>query len=86
LLTGKNAAYLDEIKVLAYDKLVGKSVQELEFKTKKLLLIGIQRQSHGDFIFNPSVSTVLNPNDILLIMGLKISVEHFVNTFQRGLV
>ncbi|MFA5501806.1 MAG: NAD-binding protein [Sulfurovaceae bacterium] len=85
LLAGKNAAYLDEIKVLAYDKLAGKSIEELEFKTKKLLLIGIQRQSSSDFIFNPPSSTILEPNDILLIMGLKISVEHFVNTFQRGL-
>ncbi len=85
LLAGKNAAYLDEIKVLSYDRLVGKSIEELEFKTKKLLLIGIQRQNNGGFIFNPSASTILEPNDILLIMGLKISVEHFVNTFQRGL-
>ncbi|MDD5405897.1 MAG: NAD-binding protein [Sulfurovaceae bacterium] len=85
LLAGKNAAYLDEIKVLGSDGLVGKSIQEIGFKDKKLLLIAIQKESDNDFIFNPSPSMILDENDILLIMGLKISVEYFVNTFQRGL-
>ncbi|MDD3775602.1 MAG: NAD-binding protein [Sulfurovaceae bacterium] len=85
LLAGKHAAYLDEIKVLAYDGLIGKSIQEIEFKTKKLLLIGIQKEDHNDFIFNPPASTILEQNDILLIMGPKISVEHFINSFQRSL-
>lgn len=84
LLAGKHAAYLDEIKVLANDGLIGKSIKEIEFKTKKLLLIGIQKEDHG-FVFNPPASTILEQNDILLIMGLKISVEHFINSFQRGL-
>ncbi len=86
LLTGKNAAYLDEIRVFAHDKIVGKSIQEIGFKNKKLLIIGIQRENKSDFIFNPPSSTILEKNDILLIMGLKISVEYFVHTFQRGLV
>jgi len=85
LLTGKNAAYLDEIRILSHDKLIGKTVNSIGFKNKKLLLIGIHKADSNEFIFNPVESTILEHNDILLIMGLKISVEYFVNIFQRGL-
>lgn len=83
LLAGKNAAYLDEIRVFGYDNIVGKRIENITFKEHKLLLIGLKR---GDeFIFNPNKEMILNSDDILLVMGLKISIEYFHKTIQGSL-
>ncbi|KIM03794.1 MAG: potassium channel protein [Sulfurovum sp. AS07-7] len=80
ILTGQNAAYLDEIIVHEYDSLNNKTIEELNMKENKLLLIGIKRD--GDFIFNPQPNIRLHSNDIVLMMGLKISIEYFKNRYQ----
>jgi voltage-gated potassium channel len=84
LLSGKNAAYLDEIKVLGYDNIVGKKIADIDFKEYKLLLIGLKR--NDDFIFNPNREMVLESDDILLVMGLKISIEYFHRVIQGSLL
>lgn len=83
LLSGKNAAYLDEIRVFAYDNIFGKKISDIEFKEHKLLLIGLKRDD--GFIFNPSKDIVLKSDDILLVMGLKISIDYFNKAIQGRL-
>jgi voltage-gated potassium channel len=82
-LSGKNAAYLDEIRVVGYDNLVGKKIEAIGLKEHKLLLIGLKRGS--DFVFNPSKEIELQSDDILLVMGLKISIEYFHKIVQASL-
>lgn len=83
LLSGKNAAYLDEIRVFAYDNIIGKKISDVDFKEHKLLLIGLKRDD--EFVFNPSKDIILKSDDILLVMGLKISIEYFNKAIQGRL-
>jgi len=82
ILTGKNIARIDEIRVYECDGLVGKSIDELAFKQAKLLFMGIQR--NGEFIFNPLHSTKVESGDVLLVMGRKISLEYFKGLYERN--
>jgi len=82
ILTGKNIARIDEIRVYECDGLVGKSIDELSFKQAKLLFMGIQRK--GEFIFNPIHSTKIEGGDVLLVMGRKISLEYFKSIYERN--
>ena len=84
ILTGKNMALLDEVNLAQSELLVGKTIEELEFKKQKLLCIGLQRAGEGGaFIFNPAVKTTLEESDILLVMGRKLSIEHFRNIYTK---
>jgi Trk K+ transport system NAD-binding subunit len=55
--------------------LIDKSIDEIDFKEHKLLFIGLKRE--GKFIFNPQGDFVLEPYDVLLVMGKNISIEYF---------
>jgi voltage-gated potassium channel len=77
ILTGQHLAQLDEINLIYHRKLVGKKLNELNFKEHKLLCIGLQVGRSGEFIFNPPMRLHLQEEDILLLMGRKVSIEHF---------
>jgi len=82
LLTGRHAAHIDEVYAYKTRGLIGKRVNEIDFKRYRLLLIGIQRGEHGEFIFNPSGDTTIVEEDILLLMGLEISIRHFKEDYM----
>ena len=75
VLTGKDVAQIYELHVGLHETLVGKEVASIDFAAHKLLFIGIHRQ--GEFLFNPSKETLFQPHDVLLVIGRKISLEHF---------
>lgn len=77
ILTGQHLAQLDEIKLIYHRKLVGKKIDELNLKEHKLLCIGLQIGASGEFIFNPPLRLHLQEEDVLLLMGRKVSIEHF---------
>ena len=81
VLTGKDAAQIYEIHVNLYPSMAGSTVESLSFSSFKLLFLGIHRDK--SFIFNPPRTTVLEPNDVLLVIGRQISLEHFRET-NRG--
>ena len=81
ILTGKSIAHIDEVHVHEEHSMVGKSVGDLDFKTNKLLFIGLQRK--GEFIFNPPAAEVIESYDILLVMGRQISIEYFRNRHEE---
>ena len=83
ILTGKSIANIDEIHVHHSHGIVDQQIKTLDFKSHKLLFIGIQRE--GEFIFNPSSLEVIKPYDILLVMGRKISLEHFKVMHERDI-
>jgi len=82
ILTGKNIARIDELHVYEYDGIVDKSIKELNFKSYKLLFMGIQRG--GTFMFNPPHSEIVKNHDILLVMGRRISLEYFKSKHGGG--
>jgi len=83
ILTGQHLAQLDEISLMKHQKLVGKKIEEIDFKRFKLLFIGVQKGLHGKFIFNPPKSMVLEEQDILLLMGRRVSIDHFKESFEE---
>ncbi|MEY3090361.1 MAG: hypothetical protein RL113_677 [Pseudomonadota bacterium] len=82
ILTGKNIARIDELYVYEYDSIAGKTIQELGFKSFKLLFIGIERG--GSFMFNPPQTESLRPHDVLLVMGRQISLDYFKKQYGGG--
>jgi len=83
ILTGKSVARIDEVHVHEKHSMVGKSVAELNFRSNKLLFIGIERE--GKFLFNPPSSEVIQSYDILLLMGRQISLEYFRGRHEGSL-
>nr|WP_223157436.1 ion transporter [Sulfurovum sp. bin170] len=77
ILMGRDVAHIDELRVSERSRLIGKEVREINFKLYKILLIGIERGSHSEFIFNPKADRVIEEGDTLVMMGQKISVEYF---------
>lgn len=83
ILTGQHLAHLDEIKIFHYQKLLGRKIENIDFKGHKLLLIGIQAGVNGKFIFNPPKRLSLQNEDVLLLMGRKMSIENFKRIYKE---
>ena len=83
ILTGKSIANIDEIHVHQSHGIVDMPIEALDFKSHKLLFIGIER--NGAFIFNPPSSEVIQPFDVLLVMGRKISLEYFKSKHEGSI-
>ena len=84
IFTGQNVARLEEIPVYPHSTLAGLRVGEIDFRSYKLVLIGVQRRRDGEFHFNPSDEFVLEEGDILLVMGHKASVNYFMEQSCGG--
>jgi len=81
ILTGKNVARIDEIHIHEKHFMIGKSVENLNFRASKLLLVGIERK--GKFIFNPPASEIIQTYDILLLMGRQISLDYLREKYEE---
>jgi voltage-gated potassium channel len=77
MLTGQTLSQLDEIPTVSHNKLVGKTIKEIDFKRHKLLFIGFQCGKKEEFVFNPPSTIDIRVGDILLVMGHKASIEYF---------
>jgi len=85
ILTGRNMALLDEIDVNQSPLLVGQKIGDLNFKQHRLICIGLEHAGEeGEFVFNPSAEIVLESGDVLLVMGRKVSIEHFRDIYRKG--
>ncbi len=84
ILTNQHLAHIDEINAITHLKLMGKRVDEIDFKSYKLLLLGIQASNDAPFCFNPPSSRVIKNGDILLVMGRKMSIDYFQKKFQKA--
>lgn len=84
ILTGEHIAHLDEVEINSHQKLIGKSIKDIDFKSYKLLFIGMESSSDGKFIFNPPLDTKPEYGDTLLIMGQRVSIEHFKDIYLKS--
>lgn len=84
ILLGTNEAHMDEVMVDSESRLIGKRIDGIAFRAERLLLIGIYKGNSVGFIFNPPLDLVIEEDDVLLLMGLKISIAHFKEKMQRG--
>ncbi|MCD6654783.1 MAG: NAD-binding protein [Sulfurovum sp.] len=85
ILAGKGIARIDEISVVEHDAICKKRVGQIDFKAFKLLFIGIYRGKDYPFIFIPSSNEVFQDGDVLLVMGLEMSIEYFKDMYQGNL-
>jgi voltage-gated potassium channel len=81
ILTGKNIANIEEVMVYRHTKLIGLKIKDVDFVKYKILFMGIQRGIDGEFIFNPNSELAFEHDDILLMMGVRISIEHFKKSY-----
>jgi voltage-gated potassium channel len=84
ILTGQHAAQLDEIPIRPDMPAIGRTIESIDFRRYKLVLIGLQRKADGRFVFNPDVETVLAAGDILLVMGHRMSTHYFKEVLEAG--
>ena len=84
ILHSKDVASLDELYITSDCKIVGKTIEEIDFTRHKLVLFGLQNGLDGEFKFNPKKDYQLKDRDILIIMGHKISINYFKSINGTG--
>jgi voltage-gated potassium channel len=84
ILTSKDVAVFDEIRIYPGDPLIGKKVRDINFKQLRLLLMAIERVGEKDFLFNPSGDTVLKNGDVLVLMGYRIGLDYFKEFYHES--
>jgi voltage-gated potassium channel len=84
ILTGKEVAVFDEIRLYPEDALIGKRVEEINFKKMRLLLMAIEKAEDREFLCNPSGDTVLKSGDVLVLMGYRIGLEYFKEFYHES--
>lgn len=84
MLTSKNIAKIDEMILHEGNKLINQRVEDIDFKSYKLLLIGIQRGEDTPFMLNPQDDIIFEKNDIIILMGRSMSQKHFADIYLGG--
>lgn len=77
ILNSKDMAVVSEIHVTKDSKIYGKSVQEVDFKSSKLICFGVQNGIDGNFRFNPKKDYIFREKDIIIVMGHRLSLDYF---------
>lgn len=76
-LISTNGDYgVKEIYLTSLSSSVGKCLQEMDFKSMKLLLLGVARKEQA-FIFNPKADFTFKEHDTLVVIGHNIALEEF---------
>jgi len=82
ILNFKDVATIDEFFVTAESLLINKSIKEIGFEKFNITVFGVQNGARGDFKFNPKSDYIFKESDIVVVMGHKISLEHFKKSFN----
>jgi len=84
ILHYKDVASLDEVYINNYCDLINKKVEDINFAKHKLILCGVQNGINGEFKFNPKKSYTFKNNDIIVVMGHKMSIKYFKKLHNVG--
>ncbi len=84
ILNYKDVANMSEIFVSRNCKIIGKSIEEVGFAQYKIVFFGLQNGINGEFKFCPKKDYVLKENDILVILGHKMSIKYFKSINNIG--
>jgi len=74
---------IDEITVTERIVYTFATVGELENVSFRVVLLGIQKKSSSRFLFNPINSTILEPGDVLLVIGNYMFVREFTKFLSK---
>jgi len=98
ILSGKDDVIPDTLMVPEGSFICGRPLSEIDFARHKLLLFGVIT-SHGSnqdeirglfpledrhFYFNPPPDTRVHGHDILVLLGHRVSVNHFRRSLEKG--
>jgi len=76
---------LEEVNIPPSSPLSGKSITETEIRRKTgTLVVGIKKEQTGRIRYNPSSSTVLEDNDILLVLGDEESITKLCSLCEKS--
>jgi voltage-gated potassium channel len=88
---------METVKVAATSDIEGKSIAELNFTQRKLVLIGVistnpvhvkhknrYQVSHQHFYFNPAQHFILQAGDLLLLLGRDVSIDYFRDQVEHS--
>jgi len=63
---------------------IGKSLREAEIPSKTGLLVIAMRKKDGEFLYNPPAGTILEKEDILLVLGNQERLERLRVSLESG--
>jgi len=97
LLQGHKDLSIDTLTIYQGSLLDGLSLEEIKFVDKKLRLVGIishasckrkhrnrYHLNYQHFFFNPEKHFICQKNDILVVLGRNISIEHFRDQIEQS--
>jgi Trk K+ transport system NAD-binding subunit len=61
---------------------MGKCIEDVAFNEYNIILFGIQNGARGKFKFNPPKDYIIKDDDILVVMGHKLSLSYFKKKFN----
>lgn len=80
MLTENTGVIFDMLPIHEHAFFVNQPLEALELREERLMLFGILRkESSPTFLFNPKSDFVLQPHDMLIIMGRK----HHINALRK---
>ena len=82
ILNFKEVATIDEIFITAESLILEQSIKEVGFNEYNLTIFGVQSGARGEFKFNPPKDYIFKENDIIVVMGHKLSLIHFKKNFN----
>jgi voltage-gated potassium channel len=77
ILNFKDFSTIDEIYVTAESFVINKTIEEMDFNRYHITIFGVQNGLNGTFVFNPPKSYRFKEKDIIVVMGHKVSLDHF---------
>ena len=75
---------IDELPISPGSSLVGKSVEETEFRRRYGVLVVAVRRPDGDVVFSPEPSFRFEPGDAAIVMGRLESLDQFRKTHLQA--
>ena len=97
ILRQERQVIMEAVEVLAGSCLDNKSIAAIQFKLKKLVLLGVisanplhqkhknrYQISHQHFYFNPEAHFELQAGDLLVLLGRNISIDYFRDWIKRS--
>ncbi len=73
---------LDELAIENHSSLVGKTIQELEIRSRGTFIIVALRRLDGTVIVHPAPSLLMNSGDIIMILGHKNNILEFADHYE----
>jgi voltage-gated potassium channel len=95
ILSGIEDVFIDEIQVFDRKFFVGNSIGDIDFTRYRLILFGIVRSEDKsntytvddkEFLFNPKKDMILEENDILIVLGHRVSLAHFKQEIEKSII